>query len=120
MSPHQVNTCRGLLTWAIRTASVFLLATGAYLILKRFILALVTLDFQAAFLTWEGIGEGQSFYRGAAMIAVAAALGACSRAIARWAFPPMPEGCPGCGYERVEQDRCPECGLAGFETPDTK
>lgn len=114
MTPHRINTCRGLMTWAIRSASLILLAIGAYLVLKRVVLAVVNHDLQTAFQTWEEIGEGQSFYRGAAMLAVSAALAGFSRALPRWAFPAMPEGCPRCGYERVEQERCPECGLAGF------
>jgi hypothetical protein len=115
MTPNRVNTCRGLLTWAIRCASLIVLAVGAYLVLKRVALAIVNRDIQTAFLSWEEIGEGQSFYRGLAMIGVGAGLGGLARTLARWAFPTMPEGCPGCGYERVEQPRCPECGLEGFE-----
>ena len=114
MSPHRINLCRGLPTWAIRSVCIVLFSVGAYLVLKRIVLALVNFDIQTAFRTWEEIGEGQSFYRGVAMLAVGGALAALSRAIPRWTFPAPPAGCPGCGYERVETDRCPECGLTGF------
>lgn len=115
MSPHRINTSRGLLSWAIRAACIALLTIGAYLILKRFVMAVITRDIQAAFLSRDGIGEDHSLYRGLAMLATAGAFAALSRAIPRWTFPAMPDGCPRCGYEKVEQPRCPECGLCGFD-----
>jgi hypothetical protein len=120
VTPARINTCRGIATWAIRATSLILLAIGAYLVLKRVALALVTREPQTAFMVWEGTGEEQSFYRGLAMLAVGAALGITSRPLARWALSALPEGCPRCGYEKVDQPRCPECGLTGFDSPPTR
>jgi hypothetical protein len=117
MSPHRINTCRGILTWATRAACIALLTFGTYLVLKRFTMAVVTRDIQSAFVVWEETGEGHSLYRGLAMLMVGGLLAGLSRAIPRWVFPAMPEGCPRCGYERVDQPRCPECGLGGFTSP---
>jgi hypothetical protein len=113
-----VNTCRGIGLWAVRAAAVFLLATGVYLVLKRVALAVISGERTTAFFAWgDPIGESQSFYRGIAMILIGAALGLASPMIARWVFAAPPTTCPRCGYERVEQDRCPECGLTGFNPP---
>src|SRR5690348_9915477 len=117
MTPSRINDCRGIVTWAIRAVSLILLATGAYLVLKRFMLAVVARDPQTAFLAWDEIGEGQSFFRGLAMLAVGASLGAAARPLARWVLPVPSGGCPRCGYEKVDQSRCPECGLTGFGGP---
>ena len=118
MAPERINTCRGVLTWVIRAACLLLAAAAAYLILQRVALAVVTGDLQTAFTSWaDGIGARQPLYCGIAMLAVAGVLGAGSQVIPRWVFPAMPEGCPRCGYEVVAQERCPECGLTGFNAP---
>jgi hypothetical protein len=114
MTPARVNECRGQLVWALRVASVVLIVAGACLILNRVVMAVVNLSPGLAFTSWEGIGATHPLYLGVALGLVGAALGWRSSAIARWAFPVMPSGCPRCGYERVESDRCPECGLGGF------
>ena len=119
MSPHHLNTARGVATWSVRAGSLLLIAAGAYLVLKRVALAAITGQFDTAFMVWEEIGEGQSFYRGLALLAVGTPLAFLSSHIARWIIAPPPDGCPRCGYEKVESDRCPECGLTGFGAAPT-
>jgi hypothetical protein len=48
------------------------------------------------------------------MLITGLALAIASDRLARWATPVPRAGCPRCGYEKIEQDRCPECGLGGF------
>ncbi len=117
MHPDRINTCRGVTTWAVRAAAAVLLIWGAYLVLKRIVLAVLNNDPSSAFFAWEGIGESQPFYCGAAMLLIGGVLAFGSRQLARWIILPMPEGCPRCGYEKIESDRCPECGLKGFGPP---
>jgi len=41
-------------------------------------------------------------------------LGALAPRIAALLISSPATSCPACGYEKVETDRCPECGLPGF------
>jgi hypothetical protein len=120
MSPGFINTCRGLVTWVLRSAAVVLCAGGAYLILKRVLLGIGVRDRAMIHAVFEGIGEGHSLYRGLAMIIVGSALGLLSKTISRWVLPVPSEGCPRCGYEKVDTDQCPECGLRGFAPRDRR
>jgi hypothetical protein len=111
-TPQDVNTIRGVTTWALRLASLVLVAYGAFLVLQRVAFAVGIANAETAFRTWEGTGEGHSLYRGLAMLIVGAALGAASSRLSRWAIPVLPLGCPACGYESDASPaaRCPECG----------
>src|SRR5438128_2554516 len=118
MTPARINTCRGIGVWAVRAVALVLLMAGAYLVLKRVAIAAIWRDpAQAFFAFGDSIGESHSFYRGLSMLAVGAALALTSGRLARWVFSMPPAGCPRCGYEKVESNRCPECGLAGFSPP---
>lgn len=116
MPPARIHLLRTGATWILRAISLTLVATGIYLMLKRITLGIATGEYSLIHAVFDEIGEGQSFHRGLAMIVVGAALGAGSRRLARWLTPPPLPGCPNCGYERIERDRCPECGLAGFNS----
>lgn len=80
-------------------------------------MAALTTDFSAAFQAWNGVGEGHPAFLGFAMLGVGGALAFWSRALAGWAIATGPEGCPRCGYAKIEQEVCPECGLRGFRQP---
>jgi hypothetical protein len=105
-----VNAWRAASVWVLRSVSVVLLAAGAYLALKKVLFGIGTGQLDMIYGVWEGIGEGQSFYRGLALLAVGAGLGAGAHPIARWAFPVPRGGCPRCGYASG-RPTCPECGL---------
>lgn len=117
IAPERINALRGMTTWCVRGVSVVLTALGAYLMLKRLALAVGTLNPELAFLTWQDIGESQSFYRGVGMVLIGAALGLFSRRVAAWVIAMPPTGCPQCGYAvapptgSAPPARCPECGL---------
>ncbi len=117
-STQQVNAVRAIVTWTIRAIAIILLATGAYLSLKRLVLGLGNnFDLRLIFQTWQGIGEEQSMYRGIAMMMVGGTLAGLSRVLAAWIIAMPPTGCPRCGYAVTLPDgtapteRCPECGL---------
>lgn len=114
-TPADVNAARTLVAWMSRLCAVLLLATGAYLFLKKLFFALGYGDggMDHMFRVMEGIGEQHSTYRGLAMIAVGAALALGSRRIARWAVSPPEQGCPRCGYAGAVTETCPECGQTG-------
>lgn len=118
LSTQQVNAVRGIVTWTIRAAALILIATGAYLSLKRLALGVGNnFDLQLIFQTWQSTGEEQSMYRGIAMMLVGGVLAALSRRLAAWVVAMPPTGCPQCGYAvappqgAASPGRCPECGL---------
>lgn len=119
LTAEAVNTARTLAVWLLRSVAVALIAVGSYLMLKRLAFGAGIGDFSTALKTFMEIGEGQSFYRGIAMVIVGAALGLASRRIGVWAFPTPLTGCPACGYEQAPPAGgcCPECGLAGADGP---
>lgn len=114
LPPQRINACRAVVSWCARAAGIALIACGGYLVLKRVLLGLAVGDLTMIFQVYEEVGETQSFSRGLAMVIVGAALGLLARRIATWIVTPPHTGCPGCGYEKVDSDRCPECGLTGF------
>jgi hypothetical protein len=116
ISPADVNSVRTIVTWCVRAAALFLLATGAYLFLKKlcFALGYGSGGFEHMFRVHMDIGEGQSTYRGLAMLLVGAALALGARRIARWVVSPPEQGCPRCGYAGAVTDTCPECGQSGL------
>lgn len=113
-TPQQVNHHRSIAVSIIRTASASLLVWGAYLMLKRILFGIAQRSVEMAFTVYEGVGEEHSFYRGLSLTVVAVLLACFAERIARWLVPVPFNGCPRCGYEKIDADRCPECGLGGF------
>lgn len=115
-TPGTVTAARSIVAWAIRAAAVVLLAVGGYLFLKKLLFALGNGPggVEAMFRVFEDIGEGQSTYRGVAMLLVGTALAVFARKIARWVVSMPDPGCPQCGYAGAGTDTCPECGLRGL------
>ena len=117
ITPERINSLRAVVTWCGRGVAVILVAVGTYLMLKRLAFGAGVLDFRTALQTWMEIGEGQSFYRGVAMVLTGTAMGLLSRRIAAWVIAMPPTGCPQCGYDvapptgAAPPSRCPECGL---------
>ena len=118
LEPHHINAWRAIASWSLRAVSLALLVTGGYLILKRVILALAIGDLSLIYSVYEEVGEAHSFSRGVAMIAFGIPLGALAPRIAGWLISSPATSCPACGYEKVDTDRCPECGLPGFVPRD--
>jgi hypothetical protein len=115
-SPSDVNGWRAAAVWALRSVSIALLATGAYLVLKKVLFGIGIGQLDQIYRYFEGVGEGQSFYRGLSMIAVGIGLGAGAHPISRWAIALPRTGCPRCAYP-VSGPTCPECGLPNPSTP---
>ncbi len=123
LTPRRVNSVRTVVVWCLRGVAVVLLAEGAYLFLKKLFFAIgmitshnPTYGFFHMFRRMEGIGEGQSTYRGLAMLVVGGALAFGAKRIARWMIAMPVTGCPRCGYDGAVNSICPECGLSGLET----
>ncbi|MBK7404185.1 MAG: hypothetical protein IPJ41_06020 [Phycisphaerales bacterium] len=115
ITPVAVNSWRALAVWAIRAAALSLLATGAYLFLKKlfFAIGFGPGGFEHMFRVFTEVGEQQSTYRGLSMLAVGSALALGAKHIARWIIALPDEGCPRCGYAGPVNDTCPECGQVG-------
>ncbi|HRQ71830.1 MAG TPA: hypothetical protein PLU35_02250 [Phycisphaerales bacterium] len=110
--PERINALRAIGTLVVRTAAVWCLVFGAYLFLKKVLLAVAS----HAFRMFMADGDMQSTYRGLALMAVGVLLGLLSRRIGAWIVPVPATGCPRCGYPTPDAEgRCPECGLPGFE-----
>ncbi|MFG0284634.1 MAG: hypothetical protein ACF8R7_09455 [Phycisphaerales bacterium JB039] len=113
LTASSITRARAVTVWVIRAVALALLASGAYLTIKRLVFAMFA-DFDAAFRVWTEIGEGHSASRGVAMLVVGAALALASGRLARWVIALPPGGCPGCGYSREGAGAsavCPECGM---------
>lgn len=112
LKAHDIHSVRAVATWLARLAAVVLLVMGAYLALKRVLIAILTGDITMIHLVWEGAGDQQGFYRGIGMVAAGVAMALLSRKIARWVVVVPEEGCPRCGYavDPATRGQCPECG----------
>ena len=99
----------------VRGVAVTLVVAGAYLVLKRLVFAIGVGSLELALRNWTEVGEGHSFYRGAAMIVVGLAIGLLADKMSRWIVTVPSESCPRCGYAQTPApgERCPECGLQG-------
>ena len=122
LTPTHINTARTLVVWCIRSVAVVLLVVGGYLFLKKFFFAIglsygrdPTYGFVRMFQHYSADGDGQSTYRGLAMLAVGLVLVFGTKRIARWIIAMPATGCPRCGYGGAVNDTCPECGLCGLE-----
>lgn len=111
LSHRDIHAWRAVATWLMRAPAVALITVGAYLALKKLLFGVGTRNLDMIYDVWEGVGEGHSFYRGLAMIAVGAALGVMAPRLARWVVTIPARGCPRCGYAADEDQPCPECGL---------
>ncbi len=122
LTPTHINTTRTLVVWCIRSVAVVLLVVGGYLFLKKFFFAIglstsgnPSYAFFHMFRVYNEIGEGQSTYRGLAMLVVGLVLARGAKRIARWMIAMPATGCPRCGYDGAVNTICPECGLCGLE-----
>lgn len=97
---------------------MILVASGAYLATKKLLFGLGTRQPETIVDVYEGIGEGHSFYRGLALLAVGFALGAAAPRLAAWIIVLPTSGCPRCGYKTTIAPGapCPECGLAADDS----
>mgnify|MGYP005842603273 CR=1 FL=1 len=121
ITPERINAVRALCTLVVRAAAAWCLAFGAYLFLKKILLALGIGDLSHAFRVYTDDGDMNSAYRGIALMIVGVALAVLSRRIGGWIVPVPATGCPRCGYPTPDAEgRCPECGMAGFERDGDK
>lgn len=123
VTPAEINMLRGVVVWVLRALATVLLAIGLYLVLKRVLFGLATGQLELIYNVWEGIGEGNSFYRGLAALMVGLAIAIGSERVSKWIIAVPPESCPRCGYEQPRPAGtavCPECGLCATVDPQAR
>ncbi|GIK19337.1 MAG: hypothetical protein DYG93_05595 [Leptolyngbya sp. PLA2] len=119
--PERINALRAIATLVVRGVAVWCLGFGAYLFLKKALLAVSIGDLTHMFRVYMDDGDMHSTSRGLALMVVGSVLALLSRRVAGWVVPVPATGCPRCGYPTPDSEgRCPECGLPGFERDESE
>lgn len=112
---QKVLAVRGVVLWAIRAISAFLMVYGAFLVLARGIFGL--LHGWRQMTAYMGVGQDHGLVRGIPMILAGVAIALLSKKIARWIVAVPESGCVRCAYPGLGQPGiCPECGYNDSET----
>lgn len=110
LDASRVHTGRAAVLWALRLTALAMMLLGLYRLGQRLLFWLITGEGTTAFKAWDrGVGYDHGSSVGLTLIALAAALAAASRPLARWATPAPTTGCPHCGYP-AQGTTCQECG----------